>query len=367
MWQPSFVGKCRCEFIMIRNDDNDRLAKRGRTSICRSSVQNLGANPRVTGVSDTDGNAQMPKKRKARQFKPSHNRVLLLLLKCVPLCLRAELRGHFEKQMKSVKTEHDQCIGATPIRWIRGALKELNYCVSQIGSIDDVYPKPGMQDHTSEFFLLDVIHNREAHVKGERDPDEVRMAAACNDSDMEDNMDYQYRTVLGFLPGAGVFYDCCDRRRIECGVAKSLVQLDMSWLRLSASECLPRQLRFGTQGYVKGFGSVEVLPDGSNLVSGWRVSRSSSVKMLSREVYWAQQCSDADGPRMPPDFVHGEDISHWPAADRAQEYNRHLVSSNSVRVAGRHYALRSWHKTIPKDCLVIDGSVNPPNIDIACY
>ena len=160
------------------------------------------------------------------------------------------------------------------------------------------------------------------------------MAAACNDSDMEDNMDYQYRTVLGFLPGAGVFYDCCDRRRIECCVAKSLVQLDMSWLRLSASECLPGQLRFGTQGYVKGFGSVEVLPDGSNLVSGWRVSRSSLVKMLSREVYWAKQCSDADGPQMLPDFVHGEDISHWPAADCAQEYNRHLVPSNSVRVGG---------------------------------
>jgi hypothetical protein len=28
--------------------------------------------------------------------------------------------------------------------------------------------------------------------------------------------------------------------------------------------------------------------------------------MLSREVYWAKQCSDADGPRMPPDFVVGK-------------------------------------------------------------
>ena len=161
------------------------------------------------------------------------------------------------------------------------------------------------------------------------------MTAACNDSDMEENMDFRYRTVLGFLPGAGVFYDCCDRRRIECGVEKSIVQLDMSWLRLSASEGSPRQLIFGTQGYVKGFGSVlDFLPDGGNLVSGWRVSRSSSVKMLSREVYWAKQSSDADGPRMPPDFVLGKDISHWPAADRAQENNCHLLSSNSVRVGG---------------------------------
>jgi hypothetical protein len=221
--QP-FVGNRLCKFIMIRNDYNDRLAKRGWTSICRSSVQNLGDNPRITGVLNMGGTAQMPKKQKARQFKPSHSRVLLLLLKCVPLCLQAELRGHFEQQIKSAKTG--------------GTLKELNYCVSQIGSIDDVYPKPGMQDHTSEFFLLDVIHK--THVKGERDPDEIRMAAACNDSDMEDNMDYWYRTILGFLPGAGVFYDCCNPRCIECGVAKLIVQLDMSWLRLSVSEGSPR-------------------------------------------------------------------------------------------------------------------------------
>jgi hypothetical protein len=37
---------------------------------------------------------------------------------------------------------------------------------------------------------------------------------------------------------------------------------------------------------------------------------------------------------MPPDFVLGEDISRWLAADRAQEYNHHLVSSNSVSVGG---------------------------------
>jgi hypothetical protein len=168
------------------------------------------------------------------------------------------------------------------------------------------------------------------------------MAAACNDSDMEDNMDYWYRTVLGFLPGAGVFYDCCNRRRIDCGVAKLMVQLDMSWLRLTASEGSPRQLSFGTQGYVKGFGSIDNLPDGSNLVSGWRVSRNSSVKMLSREVYWANQCLDADGHKMPPDFVLGETSANG----RQLIMPKSIIviwclPSNSVRVGGQHYALRS--------------------------
>jgi hypothetical protein len=87
-------------------------------------------------------------------------------------------------------------------------------------------------------------------------------------------MDYKFCTVLGFLPGAGVFYDCCDRRRTECGVAKSMVQLDMSWLQLSVLEGPGQQLWFGTDGKVKRFGSVGLLPHGSASVSGWRVSRS---------------------------------------------------------------------------------------------
>ena len=100
---------------MIRNDDNDRLAERRRTSICRSSVLNLGDNPRVAGRNDDEQAKKMPKKRKARQFKPSHTRVLSLLLKCVPLSCRSELQGHFREQMKSPKSGDEECVVATPI------------------------------------------------------------------------------------------------------------------------------------------------------------------------------------------------------------------------------------------------------------
>ena len=110
------------------------------------------------------------------------------------------------------------------------------------------------------------------------------MATACDDIVMGDYMDYKYCTVLGFLPGAGVFYDCCNRRRIDCGVAKLMVQLDMSWLQLSVLEGLVQQLGFGTNGYVKRFGSVGLLPDGSAFVSGWTMSRSCTVEKISREV-----------------------------------------------------------------------------------
>jgi hypothetical protein len=273
---------------MICNDDNDELAGQVWTSICCSSVMNLGDNPCVAGESNTDRTAKMPKKRKARHYKPLHNRVLSLLLKCVPLHQQTKLCSHFDEQMKSPKTEYNECLVAIPIQWITGALKELSYYVSRICSIDDVYPKHGIQDYTSNF-LLDIVHNRKKHVKGdgvaplaEQDPDKVAMATTCDDSDMEDYMDYKYHTVLGLLPGAGVFYDCCDRRRTECGVGKSMVQLSMSWFRLSLLQGPVQQLGFGADGYVKRFGSVGLLPDGSAFVSGWRVvSRSCTVKKLS--------------------------------------------------------------------------------------
>jgi hypothetical protein len=100
---------------MICNDDNYELAGKGRTLICHSSVLNLGDNPRVAGGSYTDGAAKMPKKRKARQYKPLHDRVLLLMLKCVPLNHQAELQSHFKEQMTSPETEYDECLVATPI------------------------------------------------------------------------------------------------------------------------------------------------------------------------------------------------------------------------------------------------------------
>jgi hypothetical protein len=102
---------------------------------------------------------------------------------------------------------------------------------------------------------------------------------------------------MRFLPGAGLFYDCCDRRRIECGVAKLMVQLDMlSWLRLTAHIQFAAEIEFWNSKMRQRLCKCGRFARWQYLVSGWRVSRSSSVKMLSGEVYWAKQCSDADRP-----------------------------------------------------------------------
>ncbi|KAI2512275.1 hypothetical protein MHU86_2151 [Fragilaria crotonensis] len=328
---------------MIRNDDNDHLATRGRTSICRSSVLNLGDNPRVNPGKAAGGAQRMPRSRGRRNYYPGHPKVLSLLLKCVPLVFGSVRRGFKAAMDSRPKMPDDLCICGTPLR-------------------------PGVHDHVSEFFLLDVILHRARPQLGEgvaplaeRDPDAVANACVYTDSDDEDGKDYEYCAVLAFLPGAGTLYSHRERRKAETGLQNSFVQLDMSWLRLSratseSSDTGMDRLAFGLGGYVRKLAS-DASADGG-FVSAWKISRSYHHEKLSRQVYWASQCSDADGPRMPPDVIGGIDIGAWHPADRGQAFNDRLARSNSVRIGGRHYAPGCHHFRLPSDCLVIDGADN---------
>ena len=201
--------------------------------------------------------------------------------------------------------------------------------------------------------------------KVERDPDAVALASAYNDSDFEDRKDDKYCAVLAFLPGAGVFYCHRERRKPETGFENSFVPLDMSWLQLtwetSESATGRDRLLFGPGGYVKRLATDSSANGG--FVSAWKVSRSYHIDRLRRQVYWGTQCSDADGPKLPPDYIGGEDIGTWYPADRGQAYNDRLSSSNSVRVGGRHYAPGCRHLRLPSDCLIIDGA-DDPAVDI---
>ncbi|KAI2509352.1 hypothetical protein MHU86_5105 [Fragilaria crotonensis] len=62
---------------------------------------------------------------------------------------------------------------------------------------------------------------------------------------------------------------------------------------------------------------------------------------------------------MPPDLISGHDVGVWPVPDRAQEYNRRLVNSNSTRVGGRHYAPGCLHLNIPDTCWIVDPEERP--------
>ena len=109
---------------------------------------------------------------------------------------------------------------------------------------------------------------------GDHDPDAVRYAPAYCDDDLLQDSDFKYRTLIAFLPGAGVLYCPRERRGAEVGVVGSLIPLDMSWLRLNNDVTTDRERHysFGDDSYVKCFFGKgqreEVVPT----VTAWRVS-----------------------------------------------------------------------------------------------
>jgi hypothetical protein len=110
-------------------------------------------------------------------------------------------------------------------------------------------------------------------------------------------------------------------------------------------------------GYVKRL--TTDLSANCGFVSAWKVSRSYHGDQLRRQVFWETQCSDADGFKLPPDYIGHEDIGTWYPADRGQAYNDRLASSNPVQVGGRHYAPGCCHYRLPSDCLVVYGADDP--------
>ena len=363
---------------MFRNEDNNRLAGKGRSSVCKSGVQNLGNNPRVYGAEEDGGDGismEMPSRRKARNQRPSHRMLLETLLKCVPIRLphgegRGAVASRFREAMKGGKGADvgGSLVCGTPLRWISEALPP-EYDVSRVRSLDDIMGQQGMMAGNGDFFLMDVILNRELQRSAEdarpRDPDDVVMASAKWDgANLEPDSDFKYRAVVAYLPGAGVFYCSRERRPAAVGLPNTPVHHDVSWLRISEDiGALPmaKRFSFGADGFVRRFSE-----ESADWVSAWRVSYATygAERCPPRLVFRARQCSDSDGPRMPPDILGEVDISHLPAAERRVRYNSHLASSTAAKVGCRHYARGSRHRVIPDDCLVINGDDTGPHFDV---
>jgi hypothetical protein len=265
---------------MISNEDNEKLRRRGRTSICRSTVLNLGIdNPRVVVVPAKKKRlaTKMPQKRSKRAYLPSGRKIKGLLRKCFPLYAGGNIcpdYGCFERAFRNVALT-----GA-----IDGEVKICcdsgggNCCcaITQLQSLDGIFMKNGTtSNYLSEFILMDVILNRKvtptaaatatgnhatvdttgrdtATTAAAFDPDAVVMASAYGCEDLDDENDYKYRTLIAFLPGAGVFYCSRERRRKSEGIEGSEIALDMSWLRIRPIQPPPLltefRLRFGEDG-----------------------------------------------------------------------------------------------------------------------
>jgi hypothetical protein len=207
--------------------------------------------------------------------------------------------------------------------------------------------------------------DKEKQNVGERevDPDVVVMARAYKEDDLDDAMDYKYRTMALFLPQCGVFYCARERRHEDVGLVNTLIPLDMSWLRLRRDKGSNGSVsyNFGNDGYVKRFHrqySSDVILE-HNQISAWRISTQRRKEGRSNRLMCrAIQCHDKDGPMMAPDVFSGEDAIGWPHEYLALEYNRRLALAKSAKKHGRHYANGCHHYRLPDTCWMIDPAVS---------
>ena len=74
---------------MIRNGDDDTLARKQRSSICRWSVLNIGNSLFVHEVGaaiEGGGGPRVPQKRKPTDCLPSHMSIMSVIMKRLPMC-----------------------------------------------------------------------------------------------------------------------------------------------------------------------------------------------------------------------------------------------------------------------------------------
>jgi hypothetical protein len=283
----------------------------------------------------------------------------LLLRAAVP-----EEPREFERRFREVAStigdeEHLDvaCIGKTPLNWISWAYQcEYPFQLQHLG---EMFQESGtVSEFLDKFYLMDNILNRCPYRDGDEVGDNdrapppsleegeaedcVRMVRSYKPEDKADKKDYKFRAVVLFLPQCGVFY-CARERREECvGVPKSLIPLDMSWLRLERED--------GPGG------SVLEMISGRCLVSAWRISRRRTSNFRQNCVmYRMKQCSDSNGPMLAPDVSLGEGCVSWPHADLSAEYNKQLAGATSARKDDRHYALSCHHFRILETCWMIKG------------
>jgi hypothetical protein len=179
--------------------------------------------------------------------------------------------------------------------------------------------------HLLEFLVLDAVLARSrthpkplCNMRGATVDKPLKMYVN-DDALLDPCHDARFRAMVVVLPEAGVFYCHRERRKACVGVLNSLVPLDMNWLRTLRNGSSLK--RFAKNGYIpqlwEGDGDCIwkwKINGGSpafNIPFGLFSSLSSAVCRFNncgtKTVYHLQQCADEDSPRLPPDFINGED------------------------------------------------------------
>jgi hypothetical protein len=361
--------------------DRAKISSARRTLPAQSSISAMGRNPRAVGIdAGCDvGAGSLPLDRTSDGFLPSKERVLLVLMQ-VLFFDQQDYRDRVAKAFRDAVLRpppppiiggvNDDICG-TPVSFFRAAMDSVGYRVSDFYRIDKLsdmfhesHVKQRLGESVCEVFFMDVVLNR-AIIPGTTsgsDNGDVRVMRCFSPDDLDDSVDYKFRSLIGFVPNAGVFYCSSERRRADTGVEKTLIPHDMSWLRLHRSEVVGSAQRSGVPVYTIGDGGyIKRLHCGGSdglPVSVWRMTY--NILRDKRVIIRANQCADHDGPMLPPDVISGQCFSSgWPREVLALEFNSILAGSNSARLGGRHYATGTRYFELPSSCLVVDPVVDP--------
>ena len=185
-----------------RQSDRDQIADRRRTSPCKTCCLNLGLVPRGSASHDTT--VTLPDRQPPRNFLPSHQQVMALLLTrdVVP-----EEHGEFERHFWEVATGGDgerrnaASVGNTPLNWISYAYG-CEYPTQQKHA-GEMFPASGTASRfLDDFYIMHVILNRCQYRDETRGNDgAVRLVHSYKPEDQDDKNDYAYkfRATLLFL------------------------------------------------------------------------------------------------------------------------------------------------------------------------
>lgn len=378
-----------CHAAKISNDEAvDRISAARRTSPCVTAVRNMGVTPRLypPAAGDDVGADDLPQLREERNCMPSHTQARKLLSKCIELPEYAHwsFDEYFDKAALVGKQDGDvEICCQTPVRWIEAGILGPNSSsvwhhqdveITRMCTMGDMFSENGARNpFHHEVFVMDVILNRamcepsaSTPKMGEKkelptvDPDQVVMVRCFKPENQDASVDWKFRTMICFIPAAGVFYCLRERRRKDVGIENTMIPFDMSWLRMRRHIGVDGKAAYGFAdgGYVRRFSTGLGSCPKDNRIPVWRI-RSCRHDRMERIIYRALQCHDCEGPKMAPDVAAGQSSSKPPEA-LAAEYNSCLAKAKSAKANGRHYA-NGWHYSgrLQKSCLIIDPKVDP--------
>jgi hypothetical protein len=95
------------------------------------------------------------------------------------------------------------------------------------------------------------------------------MVRSFKPENLDSSIDWKFCTVICFIPATGVSYCVCERRREDVGIVNTMIQHDMSWLRMChhIGDNGNASYGFADGGYVRRFATGF----GDNCIPIWRI------------------------------------------------------------------------------------------------